>query len=196
MALVLLRYPDTPRTKIDTILLDALINESPVYADTVTTNPVEDGTTISDHIISQPLQLTLNCIASDYPIPNSIQANVSNETGRRSLDVYFKLLDLRNKRTLIDVQTGLDFYPDMAISSFNPKRDNTTTNTLSFQIELTQITKTSSAIIKVPRTKIKETPVEAKDQSQGTVNKGSQSTKPADTKSNSIALGLWNTLFK
>lgn len=192
MALAQLTF--TSQSKINTIPIDVLENESPNYQNTITDNPTENGDSVSDMIILQPLELTLNCLISDFPIAAGQQTDPSE--GRRSITAFFDLLVLRQNRTIFTVQTGLENYTNMAISSFRPTRNSSNTNALEFQIDFKEVLKVSAEEISVPRPKIKSTPANAKDQAQSTVNKGSKQTSPADTKSASFAAELWDAFFK
>jgi hypothetical protein len=184
----------TSQSKINTIPLDVLESESPTYRNTVTQNPTEDGKKVSDNIIREPIELSLNCFISDFPIITGQTTDTSQ--GRRSLSSYFDLLVLRQNMTIFSIQTGLDLYENMAITNFKPTRNASNTNALEFQIDFQEVLKATAKEISVPREKIKSTPANAKDQAQSTVNKGAKQTNTADTKSGSLATELWDFVFK
>jgi len=194
MALVKLSFSGEPQTKINTIDIDVLTTESPTFQNTITQNPTEEGKNVSDNIINNPITLTLSCIVTDFSRIAGRQTDAGE--GRRSSLVFFDLKQLRNDKTIFKVQTGLDLYENMAIASFRPVRNASNTNALEFSIDFQEVLKVSSQTVVIPRAKIKSTPANAKDQAQGTVNKGSQQTTPASTKSSSFAFSLWNTFFK
>ena len=194
MALVKLSFSGKPQTKINTIDIDVLTTESPVFQNTITQNPTEAGAYVSDNIINNPVMLTLTCIVTDFSRIAGRQTDAAE--GRRSSLVFFDLKQLRNDKTIFKVQTGLDLYENMAIANFRPVRNSSNTNALEFSIDFQEVIKVSSQTVVIPRAKIKTTPANAKDQAQGTVNKGSQQTAPASTKSSSFAFSLWNAIFK
>jgi len=194
MALVKLTFKNAPRTKIDTIEIDALKSENLTLQNTVTQYPTEAGKKISDNIIVEPKQLSLDCLISDYPILKGKEFDPG--LGRRSLVAYFDLWQLRDNKVIFSVQTGLDLYENMAIANFRPTRNSSNTNALEFTIDLVEVLKVSASTVIIPKEQIKEPPTEAKDQAQSTVNKGSQQTTPADTKPSSFAKMLWDTIFK
>lgn len=202
MALARLKF-DQSQTKIEphkeqfqfaVIDFDLTETEKPSFRNTITQNPTEDGKNISDNIIREPKLLTLNALITNFPLLEGQQVDPSQ--GFRSKTAYFNILQLRQNRVIFNVQTGLDLYQNMAIANFSPTRNSTNTNALEFQIDFQEVLTATSKIIDVPRKKIKTTPANAKDQAQGTVNKGSQQTTPADSKSASFAAELWDAVFE
>lgn len=194
MALVRLSFQGKPQTKINNIDIDVLTSEAPTFQNTITQNPTEAGAYVSDNIINNPIQLTLNCIITDFSRIAGRQTDAAE--GRRSSTVFFDLKQLRKDKQIFSIQTGLDLYENMAIASFRPVRNASNTNALEFSIDFQEVLKVKSQTVILPREKIKATPASAKDQAQGTVNKGSQQTTPAGTKSSSFAFSLWNAIFK
>lgn len=50
------------------IYVDAVIRENPVVSSEVTTDPVERGVAITDHVIPNPDTLSLDCVVSNQPL--------------------------------------------------------------------------------------------------------------------------------
>lgn len=118
--------------RIGSIDLDVTISEQHSYTSRVTSYPVENGTILSDHIINEPDRLVLQALVTDSPL--SI-LSLSN----RSSDVFNRLIEIQQRRELVQVVTGLKVYESMAIVSLDVPRNVNTGQSLVFTIELQKV---------------------------------------------------------
>lgn len=68
MALLSLIFRKPQKAQIGVMQLDASLNETHSRVATVTNNPIEDGSLISDHITLEPIKLVLQGVVSDTPL--------------------------------------------------------------------------------------------------------------------------------
>ena len=173
MSLVsLLLQRDTPG-RIGDIELDATISENHNFTNQITQWPVEDGSIMTDHVLSQPENLTLNGFVTNSPISNlppllspfgSIASSVSGGIatvqsllGKSRTETAFNdLLELwegkKNlvgeiTRPLITIVTGLKVYKNMIMVSLVVPRDKDTRDALHFTATFQKIKKVSSKIV-------------------------------------------------
>lgn len=164
-------------TAIVGLELDATILESPEYTSTPTRNTVESGADITDHVVNEPVQLSLEGIVTNSPIGimQSLRALTSGNAWQDALNF---LLKLRDDRLPFDFVGGLQVYKNMIITSFNPSRTPKTGAALEFKMTMKQIKTVETEI--VPVTKFKDG---VKHTGQKQQNIGSQPTQAATPKS-------------
>lgn len=150
-------------TAIDTIEIDACLDESHTLANTVTDHPVEDGANISDHSRPNPDVVSLHCYVSNTPLSvtqvkrsvrsgdvsftTSAEAEARpspSEISGRGQSAYLKLLKLRNEGTLIQVVTSLRTYglsstEGMMIQDITIPRSRENFDGLEFTVNLKQV---------------------------------------------------------
>jgi hypothetical protein len=147
---------------IGTILIDAFEDEDHHSVVTVTTSPVEDGSTISDNAIEEPDELIINGIVGAASILNPISSLSSLASGRgslssfisRPLDVDQALYALKHARQPIQVVTGLRVYQNMVITDYRVKRNKDTGGALHFTAYLKQIIIVQSQTTSVPASQL------------------------------------------
>lgn len=100
--LSLLNFTDK-RSKVGTMVLDALMSEELTFEAEVTRYPVEDGTIISDHITrgAETLSISGVCAVSE------VTSFLTVDLGKPKMVTVVELLRKMHKdRTLVDVNTG------------------------------------------------------------------------------------------
>ena len=60
-------YPG-PKQTIGELVVDAVIKESHHFSAYISEHPVENGSTMSDHVDNLPLRLELECLVSNTPM--------------------------------------------------------------------------------------------------------------------------------
>ena len=101
-----------------------------------TSYPLESGASISDHLVTRPSRLTLTGFVSDLlPAPGVSDALPPSERGPAA---WQALRDLHDAKVLVDVQTLLGEYQDMAIMRAATTMNDRTGMSLRFTIELEQ----------------------------------------------------------
>lgn len=120
------------RTGINLITFDTMVSEEHKFTSRVTYYPVESGTIVSDHIINQPDQVILSGLITDTPLNIFAFSN-------RSVSAFNTLLQLHERRAVVDIVTGIKVYRNMAITSIDVPRTIKTGQTLTFNIILQKI---------------------------------------------------------
>lgn len=130
------KYPQSEinqiKTGINLISFDTMVSEEHRFTSRVTYFPVESGTIISDHIINEPDIVILSGLISDTPLNIFAPAN-------RSVAAFNTLIQIHEKRQVVDIVTGIKVYKDMAITSIDVPRTIKTGQSLTFNIELQKI---------------------------------------------------------
>lgn len=146
------------KTRIGDVVIDATLNEVIDYSSTITEHPIENKSSISDHIFKKPLKLKIEGYITDSPIrlmglfetplqSNSLDSLIGNikntlpfySANKPSSQSYFALKSLYETRSLITVVTKYESFTDMAIESLSFASDEDTGGRLSFTAELLQV---------------------------------------------------------
>jgi hypothetical protein len=146
------------------ISIECTIDETHSKESTPTSFPVENGSTINDHIIQKPFGLTIHGIITDTPL-SDIQGAVTTGVasalsgtlgvvagvaagslfsaltggGSKSGAAYKQLVALQAAGQPFDVVTTLNRYSNMFISSLSAPRNAQTGNALEFTLQLVQL---------------------------------------------------------
>jgi hypothetical protein len=155
-----------PRS-IGTVTFDATIEERHEDEWVMTEQPVEVGSTITDHIYKMPAMLDITAVS----MMGSPQNNQQDPSFLRTL--YNTLLALGG--ALLPVQTGKRTYKNMAIRSLRINTDKTSENILSISISLQEILLATTTLVTV--TPIQNQAIPQK--TAGTINQGPVNTQPA-----------------
>jgi len=121
-------------SKIDTIEIDAVLNEIHQYDADITENPVEDGTVYSDNVVLQPIRLEMTCRITDA------SASLLNLRFSGAADDAFKsLVRLQRSRETFDVVTGINVYKNMMLQSVSIPRESSDGRSIRFTAILKEI---------------------------------------------------------
>lgn len=137
------------KTIIGDLILDASHIENIKYSSKLTDHYVENGSVISDHILLQPVSLSLEGSITDdsidivgyaqniFNLPKISFANtILSNKGAKQVAAYELLTSLYNSKSLVTVVAYLDTFTDMAIENLVFPNDANTGNRLFFKIEL------------------------------------------------------------
>jgi len=124
--------------KVGDINLNVVISENTTDRLTITNQPVQQGTSITDHSFKEPTALTMAAL---------FEANLFVSLSA----VYQKLLDLQESRTPFVVVTPKRVYQNMLISSLGLTTDKNTENTLAINFTFQQIIIVNVSTTTVPR---------------------------------------------
>lgn len=123
--------------------LDVTMDEAHEWQNDVTTNPVENGSPIADHIQSMPDKLRITGMISDSSISDAVIKQFSGIDGTQFLTrvqtAFDVLRKLKEDRKLITVYTKYKVYTDMAITSLSIPRNNQTGDSIQFSIEFVHV---------------------------------------------------------
>lgn len=160
MGLTELIFGPKKRLTVGVVQFDASISETHTRECEVTDHPVEEGSTISDHIRRTPEKIDVNGIVTNHPIVflASVQAisplldDLSPVSDRAEL-AYTKLTEIMDDGELVTVATSLREYSNMAITSMAVTRDVQNGNVLNCALSLREviIAKTETVAAPVPK---------------------------------------------
>jgi hypothetical protein len=121
------------------LVLDASLSESHSFGSTVTRYPVEDGSLISDHTQLEPIELSMEGIVTNASLDPLYQRLYSGTS--RMHEAMRALLEIRQKRDVVTINTGLAVYDMMVLTNITFPRDPQTGESLRFNSTWTQIKK-------------------------------------------------------
>lgn len=173
------------------INIDCTVSETHERESPPTEFEIEDGSTISDHIILKPIRLEITGMISDTPISiiNAIAttlvsavtppigivgaaagialSKVLSDSASPSVAAFNQLLQLQESKTAVSVLTTLKLYDNMFISKVTIPRDANTGKVLMFTVSLVQLLLVSPQTVNI-------TIFKNSDLSAGQSNVGSQ----------------------
>lgn len=168
------------------IPIDAVITRGHQFTAAVTRSEVEDGTSISDHVILDTADLTIEGVTSDTPVGllegiTTAVENVADVFGvgdgeTRSQTAAAALEEAWRTKAELEVVTRLRTYTNMVIASLDWPESRETGASLSFRMRLTEIRKVS--LQRVPSSGLGAA---ARDLAEGAVEVGRQAAKSAPT---------------
>lgn len=167
----------TSPTSIDSITVDAVINEEIIRKANVTDEPVEEGEQIADNVVLDPYTINMRGIITDTPYDDPLDLLNQNITGEsRSKTQYEFLVDIYNNKTIFTVISGFDIYENVVFTNFTVNLNNNSGRAFEFDADFKHIVRVSPQEIKIPASRAKTTPAGNQDQVQSTVNRGNQQT--------------------
>ena len=188
MAIVTFIY-NTPRKSIGGFVIDAFLKESYSFQNQVTDIPIEEGSTISDHVIPEQDKISIEAFIgrTEFAVIGMDGTNENQDlepsTESRIRQNYRELKRLKESRQPLTLSLGLDVYRNMVITDFNIDRDVESGKDLPFSMSFTQvkIVKSETTQINVETVSPKNTQ-ETNDQITESVNQGTAATeKPKDS---------------
>jgi hypothetical protein len=183
-------------------VIDAALNESYSFTNSVTDIPVEEGVTISDHVVEQQDEVSITAFIgrTAFEVTSPSGLSVSNlrvpSTRNRIVMAHQELLRLKRERQPIALVLGLDVFDNMVITSYNIDRSVENGADLEFSMSFRRI-----KVIKSETTTINSSLAwqgdgvggsGAGDQVAGTTNAGKgATTAPAEN----TELRVWNEMI-
>lgn len=150
------------RTKnsIAGVNIDGIISEDHDRQWRTTDHPVELGANITDHTIIEPKKLTIVGEITDTPLGGAAFGAIIDTVGRfgtstenggtRSQQGYQQLIAVANARDVISVQTKLQLYDSMIISSIRTLQDKDSSKIVRFQMDLKEIFVVETEVVDIP----------------------------------------------
>jgi len=133
---------------IGEIELDVIVNESAQASATITSNPVENGADVNDHIIINPMTFSMTGIVSDTKVSilggltalgQIASGDAFTKESTPSKDAWESLLELQAERIPFTLITNLKEYENIVIESLSTSQDKDTSNALTFTAGMTEI---------------------------------------------------------
>lgn len=191
MAEIAFQY-QVPQKKIGTFVVDAFVAEHYNFSNSITDIPVEEGSSISDHIIEDQDVISVEALIGNTAFEivemngNAISNLQAPDRMARVRQAYNELKRMVKAKQLFDIVLGLETFTQMAITSFVIDRDAATGANLPFSMEFKKI-----KIVKSDTTDINASNSSgggAGDQTGSTTNAGTSGTEQPQ---NSIAKEEW-----
>ena len=129
---------------------DAVEVEDHTFETTVTDEPVETGSSIADHAYDLPVRLTITAAVSDIPPPGKDGDTYATQGPTRGLAAYAWLRQAQQAHDPFSVQSGLDLFPSMLITSLKVKKDKSLEHILYFTVELKEIKWVTAQVVLYP----------------------------------------------
>jgi hypothetical protein len=130
------------------LVFDATLRESHTSEIEVTSNPIETGSEVSDHMYVKPDKLTISAGVSDTPLVANPNDQFSG--GRRSQTAFQMLKQLQASGEPFDIQTGLTLYKNMLCKSVRAEQDKDTDQALLFEADFVGVNIVSTQTITYP----------------------------------------------
>ena len=134
----------TPLPTPDKVRFDVTDRQRPTFEWDTTENPIQDGSTITDHVRKLPEILEVEGIITDTPLfpPIPIQLN-------RAHREWLKLFEIAEAREPVFVATSLKVYPSMIIRRLSPAREVGTGGAIAVSMTLKEI-RISRQLVEIP----------------------------------------------
>jgi len=148
------------RTKrsIGGIQLDNVILEDHTGSVRLTKNPVEAGADITDHAIVEPDIISISGVVTDTPLGTAALGQIistvtdlfgtsNNSNLTRSQQAFNAFKELKNRAEPLEIDTKLQTYSNMIITSLRTSQDKNTSRSLFIDITLEEVILTESETI-------------------------------------------------
>lgn len=135
--------------------VDTLEQETHEWNRDVTESPVENGSPIADHVIQQPLKLTITGFISNAPVTGFLEGAVSLVTDGFSSEnrvqaAIDKLYSFYASKELVTIYTRYKLYQNMLITNISIPRRPEDGDAIQFTIDATEVRIVSTATTKLP----------------------------------------------
>ncbi len=135
------------KTNIGGWFFDAILQASPTSMLTITTHPIQLGSTVSDYAYLQPRTLSLNIGMSD--VAESFIPGQFSDGPSRSVQAYQVLSQLQQLRIPVQVYTRLGLYQNMLVQQLTAQDDKTTVHGLRATVDLQELLVATVQVVKV-----------------------------------------------
>lgn len=136
------------------MVLDGDVKQTHTANATITEFPLEDGSFANDHTILKPKIFTMSVGVMDEETP---------------INTYVELLNVRDNRTLLDIQTHLALYTNYLIESIDAMEETDTGDVVMFNLTFKEVRFAKSKQAKIERKQLKG---DVKDKLQSKANRG------------------------
>lgn len=105
---------------VDGFPVDVAVREEHTFSSRVTSNPVEDGSDFTDHILNDPEFVRVEGIVSDTPL--SKMAGLRTSGIKPSEDALVTFLVIRENKEPVTIETSLQIYQNMVLENLTIPR--------------------------------------------------------------------------
>lgn len=135
------------KTNIAGYFFDAFIDMHHTHESNITSHPVQSGANITDHIYSEPAELSMTIRMSDSMAGLVAGQFVGSYT--RSVSAYNILRELQKQRVPFQVMTRLEMYQNMVIQTLSVPDDYKTQFGLEVKVTMKQILVANVKTVKI-----------------------------------------------
>ena len=132
--------------------LDATLSETHTLESTATTNPVEDGVAVSDHLRLQPRAVSVQGIIANTPVKLEAGKEYPRGQAGRASAAYETLRKLRESKQLVTLVTALGHYPNMMMTSLVIPRERQG-EALQFTAQFRELILVRTQTVQLPKAK-------------------------------------------
>lgn len=143
------KSPTYVQSGLVSIDLDVSMEEVHEWTNDVTSNPVERGSDITDHIRSMPDKLTISGMISNSGISEDAIQAASIESDR-VLSAFDLIHKIKEERKLVSVYTKYKIYENMAIQSISMPRSSGIGDSISFTMQFINVRIVNTKTADVP----------------------------------------------
>ncbi len=174
-------------TNASSLTIDVTPSISHQLGASITSSPLEDGSSVADHVTLENKKISLDCMVTQYPIRLTTQDYdaegklSSPPTENRVTRAYNFLTDLWQNKLPFTLIAGLETYNNTVLTNLTFDESNmTNTTALKFNASFEQV------FIAVTKTEKTEGQADSQTQIRGSksVNRGKQETKTVTNEPN------------
>lgn len=141
---------NVPITKmIGVVSFDAFVNETHTSSSKSVDYPLEDGSSISDHIVVDPQTLRVTAFKSSLGI-SLLDPRQPNE----HIVAFEDLWNIVKNKQLVTVVSGLKVYTNMQITNISTSREARNGNSLTFDVDLKELRYVNTVSVSIPNSVI------------------------------------------
>jgi len=163
-----------------------VISESYSSSNSVTEFPVEDGSSVNDHVVSEANEISIQAFIGrakfevwESDIPETAEELPEEDPKARIKQAYYELKRLKEERQPLTIVLGLDVFENMVITSFDIDRNASTGADLPFSMGFKEI-----RIVRSETVTVNGSTVGGGDQFYSTANGGVTGTSGTNPQSN------------
>lgn len=170
-----LLFASSFKTTIGLVEFDTSLSERHTSESEATEHPMEEGSSVTDHIIIKGDTFEMNGLITDTPIIYLAALNatspvksggISYSSMARSIEGYEYLKQQQKDRALLDVLTSLVRYENMYLASINVLRDQNNGKVLNCNLVMKEVLKSYTTTIEIPIPALAEITKGVKDKGQ------------------------------
>ena len=147
---------------VEIVVLDATLSHNIRRSANVAEFPIESGSQISDHIQEEAIEVTVEGFVSNNPVSLLSLGVFPQQDATRSKSAYDALVQTFDKKELVQIQSELEVFDNMAMRSLEVPRDRTNFNALQFTAEFRQIVKIGTQVVEL-KTDVEELATPSQD---------------------------------
>lgn len=132
------------------------------FPNKATTHPIEDGSPITDHVVSEPRKITVTAVISDAAFQFNENDPFTELSGSadgivrrvpvkgRALAALNALQEIRDAREIFQMETADEVFSDMVFTQFQVPRDASTGDAVRVKFTAQQISTVQRSFVNIP----------------------------------------------